>query len=158
MTGRHRGHFCTVGQPTPGRPAIVCVLVVTMALATIALAACGSSGSSPGSSPAAVVKTAITAGIPKDESSEPPWNGRYVQVDVTTAKPGAMRASDWHVFVNGKEPKLEKPTNILPYSTHAALVAFVFQAPYTDFGTYRFRVVYSPGGGPKVERSWDYRF
>lgn len=126
-------------------------------LVACALAACGSDSPSPDSS-AAVVKTAITAWMPKDAASEPPWNGRFVQVDVTTAKPGALRAEDWRVFVNGEEPELDKPASILPYAPHAATVAFVFRAPYGDLGTYEFRVVYAPKGGARVERTWEYEW
>jgi hypothetical protein len=134
-------------------------LAVTLALlAALSLAACGSSGSSASDSTAAPVKTSITAGVPKDASSEPPWNGRFVQVNVTTARPAAMRPEDWHVSVNGKEPELDKGASILPYAPHGAMVAFVFRAPYTDLGTYKFRVVYAPKDGPKVERSWEYKW
>jgi hypothetical protein len=132
--------------------------LAALSLAALSLAACGSSGSSKADASAAAVNTTITAGVPKDESSEPPWNGRFVQVNVTSAKPGAMSPGDWHVTVNGKEPELDKPASILPYSPHGAMVAFVFRAPYTDLGTYRFRVTYTPKDGPKVERSWDYKW
>jgi hypothetical protein len=133
--------------------------VATLALvAALSLAACGSSGSSKADASAAPVKTAITAGVPKDASSEPPWNGRFVQVNVSTAKPGAMRPEDWHVSVNGKEPELDKPASIQPYSPHCALVAFVFRTPYTELGTYKFQVVYAPKGGAKVERAWNYKW
>ena len=145
----------------PQRHALVATLALLAALslgAALSLVACGSSGSSTADSSAASVKTTMTAGVPKDASSEPPWNGRFVQVNVTTAKPGAMRAQDWHVSVNGKEPELDKPASILPYSPHGAMVAFVFRAPYTDLGTYKFDVAYAPKDGPKVERSWDYKW
>ena len=137
------------------RLALVAALALLMALS---LAACGSSGSAAADASAAAVKTTMTAGVPKDASSEPPWNGRFVQVNVTTGKPGAMRPGDWHVSVNGKQPELDKPASILPYSPHGAMVAFVFRTPYTDLGTYEFRVVYAPKGGPRVERAWDYKW
>ncbi len=122
------------------------------------MAACESSGSAVADSTSAPLRTSIIAGVPKDAASEPPWNGRFVQVNVATAKPGTMKAEDWHVTVNGKEPELDKPASILRYSPHGATVAFVFRAPYTDVGTHRFSVVYTPKGGPKVKRSWDYRW
>jgi hypothetical protein len=125
---------------------------------TLSFTACGSSNSPSSDSSAAPIKTSITAGVPKDASSEPPWNGRFVQVNVTTARPGAMRPEDWHVTVNGKEPELDKPASILPYSPHGAMVAFSFTTPYTDLGTYSFHVSYAPGDAPEVERSWDYKW
>jgi hypothetical protein len=143
---------------TRGRPALAALAAALAVVAAFSLAACGSSGSSSAGSTAAAVKTTIIAGIPKDASSEPPWNGRFVQVDVTTAKPGAMRPGDWHVSVNGKAPELDKPASILPYSPHGAMVAFVFRIPYTDLGTYRFDVAYTPKVGPRVERSWAYKW
>jgi hypothetical protein len=164
----HCAAECVHTAEDPGRACgrlkrltVLATLALIAALALVAafsLVACGSSGSSTADSSAAPVKTTMTAGVPKDASSEPPWNGRFVQVNVTTAKPGAMRAQDWHVSVNGKEPELDKPASILPYSPHGAMVAFVFRTPYTDLGTYRFRVVYAPQDGPKVERAWDYKW
>ena len=150
-------------QRSPGEPSgrlTRFALAVTLALvaALSPLAACGSSGSSAADATAAPVKTSITSGVPKDASSEPPWNGRFVQVNVTTAKPGAMSPDDWSVTVNGKEPELDKPVSILAYSPHGATVEFVFRTPYTDLGTYKFRVTYTPKDGPKVERSWDYKW
>ena len=100
-----------------GRAALVALAAAVVLLAALSLAACGSSGSSTADSTAAPVKTSITAGAPKDASSEPPWNGRFVQVNVTTAKPAAMRPEDWHVSVNGKEPELDKGASILPVRT-----------------------------------------
>jgi maltose-binding protein MalE len=143
---------------TAERGLLAPLLAALALLAACALAACGSSGSPSADSSAAAVKTAITAWMPKDASSEPPWNGRFVQVDVTTAEPDAMRAEDWRIFVNGNEPKLDKPASILPYAPHAATVAFVFRAPYGDAGTYAFRVVYAPKDGAKVERAWEYEW
>lgn len=137
---------------------VLALSAAALSLAMLSLAACGSSGSSKADASAAPVKTSITAGVPKDASSEPPWNGRFVQVNVTTAKPGAMRPDDWHVTVNGKEPELDKPASILPYSPHGAMVAFAFRTPYTDPGTYEFHVAYTPEDGAKVERSWDYKW
>ena len=136
----------------------VLLLAALALLAACALAACGSSDSPSPDSSTAAVKTTVTAWMPKDASSEPPWNGRFVQVDVTTAKPDALRAEDWRVFVNGEEPELDKPASILPYAPHAATVAFVFRAPYDDLGTYEFRVVYAPKGGARVERTWEYEW
>ena len=159
MTSAHGEPPRTAGRRKPIPGYVILTLVLFLALpGAISLAACGSAGSPVADPSAAAARTAITAGVPKDESSEPPWNGRFVQVDVTAARPGQMRASDWHVFVDGKAPQLEKPATILPYAPHAALVAFVFRAPYTELGTYRFRVVYAPEGGPRVERSWDYKW
>jgi hypothetical protein len=153
MTGPQHRHRRSL------EPAIlVAVAAVVILVAACGLAACGSSASPSPTGGATAVKTAITAGVPKDESAEPPWNGRYVQVDVTAATPGAMRPEDWRVFVNGKAPELDKPASILPYAPHAATVAFVFRTPYTDLGTYALRVVYAPQGTPKVERSWDYKW
>jgi maltose-binding protein MalE len=136
----------------------VLLLAALALLAACALAACSSSDSPSPDSSEAAVKTTVTAWMPKDASSEPPWNGRFVQVDVTTARPDALRAEDWRVFVNGEEPELDKPASILPYAPHAATVAFVFRAPYGDLGTYEFRVVYAPEGGARVERSWQYQW
>jgi hypothetical protein len=130
---------------------------LAVVLATLALPACGSGSAEPGES-AAPIETTITAVLPEDASSEPPWNGRFVQVDVTTAKPDALRAEDWRVFVNGEQPELDKPASILPYAPHAATVAFIFRAPYGDLGTYEFRVVYAPEGGVEVERAWQYQW
>jgi hypothetical protein len=153
MTGPQHRHRRSLA------PAIlVAVAAVVTLVAASCLAACGSSASPSPTGAATAVRTAITAGVPKDESAEPPWNGRYVQVGVTAPTPGAMRPTDWRVFVNGKEPELDKPANILPYAPHAATVAFVFRTPYTDLGTYALRVVYAPQGAPRVERSWDYKW
>jgi hypothetical protein len=134
------------------------ILALLAALAgASALAACGSSGATaPGDSPAGAVTVAITGALPKDARTEPPWNGRFVQVTVRTASPAAMAARDWSVFVNGSKQPLARPPDILPYAADAATVAFLFRAPYGDLGTYRFRVVYSPPGGPKAERAWRY--
>jgi hypothetical protein len=88
----------------------------------------------------------------------PPWNGRFVQVTVRAPSPQKLAASDWSVYVDGKEQRLAGPPNILPYAPDAATVAFVFATPFTDFVDYRFRVVYAPGGGRKVERSWLYKW
>ena len=41
---------------------------------------------------------------------------------------------------------------------HDATVEFVFRTQYTDLGTYKFRVAYTPKDGPKVERAWDYKW
>jgi hypothetical protein len=127
-------------------------------LATIVLGACGSSDSASTQASAAPVKTAIIKLLPRDASAEPPWNGRFVQVNVRANQPGKMDPADWRVFVNGKEPELENAPSILPYSASEAIVAFMFQAPYGDPGTYAFRVVYAPKGGPKVQKSWEYKW
>lgn len=122
----------------------------------LALCGCGSSGASPPAPSTAPVKTAIVKLLPRDASAEPPWNGRFVQVNVRTAEPAAMDPGDWRVFVNGRQPELEKPPSILPFSATAAVVAFSFEVPYGDPGTYAFRVVYEPAGGPKVQQAWEY--
>ena len=136
------------------------LLAALVALASaVALSACGSSGatasgaSSPGAKP-----VAITAVLPQDAATEPPWNGRFVQVTVRAPSPQKLMAKDWSVFVNGKEQRLVSPPNILPYAPDAATVAFVFTTPFTDFVDYRFRVVHAPEGGRKVERSWLYKW
>jgi len=138
---------------------VVLLLAGLAALAgAVALTACGTSdtaasGASPGAKP-----VTITAGLPRDAATEPPWNGRFVQVNVSAPSPEKMSASDWHVFVNRKERPLASTPNILPYAPGAATVAFVFATPFTDFVDYRFRVVYAPEGGKKVERSWLYKW
>jgi hypothetical protein len=133
--------------------ALIAVVILGM-LGT--LPACGSSGSRSEDVGAAPVKTAITEVLPRDAAAEPPWNGRFVQVNVRTQKPGAMDPGDWRVFVNGKEPELDKAPSVLPYAPHGAVVAFVFRTPYGDAGTFEFRVVYAPKGAKEAERSWDY--
>ena len=77
---------------------------------------------------------------------------------VRTPSPDEMAPGDWSVFVNGKEQPLAKQPDILPYAADAATVAFVFREPYGDLGEYRFRVVYSPPSGRKIERSWRYQW
>lgn len=124
----------------------------------LGLAACGSSDPGPGQASAGAVKTAIIKLLPRDASAEPPWNGRFVQVNVRVAEPGKMDPGDWRVFVNGKQPELEKAPSILTYSASEAIVAFMFQAPYGDPGTYEFRVVYAPKSGAKVQKSWAYKW
>lgn len=131
--------------------------VLTMA-ALLSVAGCGSSTGDAGQASPAPVKSAITKWMPKDASSEPPWNGRFVQVNVRVSDPGKMDPDDWRVFVNDNEPELEKAPSILPFSPSEATVAFVFSAPYGDLGAYEFRVVYAPGSGKKVERSWEYKW
>jgi len=153
-----RVHTIEGSGRTVGRLKRLALAVTLALLAALSLAACGSSGSSAADSTTAPVKTSITAGVPKDASAEPPWNGRFVQVNVATAKPGALRPEDWHVTVNGKEPQFDKGASILPYSPHGAMVAFSFRTPYTDLGTYEFHVTYAPKDGPKVERSWEYKW
>ena len=138
----------------------VALLLAALAFlsAAVAMTACGTSGSTAsGASPGAKAVT-ITAGLPKDAATEPPWNGRFVQVTVRAPSPEKMAAGDWHVFVNGKERSLASPPNILPYAPGTATVAFVFAAPFTAFVDYRFRVAYAPQGGKKVERSWLYKW
>ena len=148
-----------VSRQSGWRIARVALLLALAALAgAVALTACGASGTTAsGASPGAKAVT-ITAGLPKDASTEPPWNGRFVQVTVRAPSPEKMAAGDWHVFVNGKERSLASPPNILPYAPGTATVAFVFAAPFTDFVDYRFRVAYAPQGGKKVERSWLYKW
>jgi hypothetical protein len=158
MTGLPPEPCRTPGRLTHISLAVTLALVASLALAALALTACSSSGSSTSDATAAPIKARITAGVPKDASSEPPWNGRFVQVNVSTADPGAMRPEDWHVTVNGKDPELDQPASILPYAPHGAMVAFAFRTPYTDTGTYAFRVTYTPKGGPSLERSWDYKW
>ena len=136
------------------------LLVLVTALAGAgALSACTSSGTTASSDASAGAKAVrITAGLPKDAAAEPPWNGRFVQVSVSGPSPEKMAASDWSVFVNSKKQPLAKPPDILPYAPDAATVAFVFVEPFGDLGDYRFRVVYSPAGGPRVARSWLYKW
>ena len=125
----------------------------------VALSACGSSGAvAPEASPPGVRSVAITAVLPQDAATEPPWNGRFVQVTVRAPSPQRLVANDWSVFVDGKKQRLADPPNILPYAPDAATVAFVFTAPFTDLVDYRFRVVYAPDGGRTVERSWLYKW
>jgi hypothetical protein len=134
----------------------VVLVLVSLALGGGALAACGSSGSgAPAPSPK---KVAITAVLPKDAASEPPWNGRYVQVTVSAPEPAAMAAQDWKVYVNGKKQPLASAPSILPFAPGAATVGFVFEEPFGDLGEYAFKVVYAPASGAKVERSWSYQW
>ena len=140
---------------TRGRLVLAAVLI---AASMLGVAACGSSDGDAGQASPGPVKSKITKWMPKDASSEPPWNGRFVQVNVRVAKPGGMDPGDWRVFVNGKEPELEKAPSILPFSPSEATVAFVFSSPYGDLGTYEFRVVYAPKGGQKVQQSWEYKW
>ncbi len=140
------------------RLVLASLAAVLTAAAMLSVAACGSSGDDAGQASPAPVKSEITKWMPKDASSEPPWNGRFVQVNVRASDPGKMDPGDWRVFVNDKEPELEKAPSILPFSPSEATVAFVFKAPYVDLGTYRFRVVYAPRGGQKVQQSWEYKW
>jgi len=142
---------------TPVRLVLASLAAVLTVAALLGVAACGSSDDAGQASPSPV-KSEITRWMPKDALSEPPWNGRFVQVNVRVAKPGAMEPGDWRVLVNGKEPELEKEPSILPFSPSEATVAFVFSAPFGDLGTYEFRVVYAPKGGLKVQKSWEYRW
>jgi hypothetical protein len=150
----------TQAHPESSRLTIDLLLVLLTAVAAIGVAlaasACGSSATSTTASPASVT-TVITKVMPRDAAVEPPWNGRYVQVNVRTADAGAMDPGDWRVFVNGKEPELEKGPSVLPFSATGAVVGFMVAAPY-DPGRYEFRVVYAPKGRPKVEKSWEYRW
>ena len=138
----------------------VALLIAALAVlsAAVALTACGTSGTTASEASPGAKAVTITAGLPKDAATEPPWNGRFVQVTVRAPSPEKMAAGDWHVFVNGKERSLASPPNILPYASGTATVAFVFAAPFTDFVDYRFRVAYAPQGGKKVERSWLYKW
>jgi hypothetical protein len=132
------------------------LLLVTLA-AALALAACGSSGSAAsGAWPGGAKTVAITGGLPKDAATEPPWNGRFVQVDVRAPSPAKLAPEDWSVSVNGKRQPLARPPDIHPYAADAATVVFIFAAPYGDLGKYRFRVAYKPAGGSNVVRSWRY--
>ena len=140
------------------RLVLASLTAVLVAAAMLGIAACGSSDGDAGQASPAPVKSEITRWMPKDASAEPPWNGRFVQVNVRVAEPDAMDPADWRVFVNDKEPELEKPPSILPFSPSEATVAFVFSAPYGDLGAYEFRVVYAPKGGQKVQRSWEYKW
>jgi hypothetical protein len=140
------------------RLVLASLAAVLTAAAMLGVAACGSASGDAAQASPEPVKNEITKWMPKDASSEPPWNGRFVQVNVRVAKPGAMDPADWRVFVNGKEPELEKAPSILPFSSSEATVAFVFSSPYGDLGTYRFRVVYAPKGGKKVQRSWEFKW
>lgn len=145
----------------PGRDVRrVALLLAVLAVlsAAAALTACGASGTSASGASPGTKAVRITAGLPKDAATEPPWNGRFVQVTVRAPSPEKMAASDWRVFVNGKERPLASPPNVLPFAPGVATVAFVFNAPFTDFVDYRFRVVYAPQGGKKVERSWLYKW
>jgi hypothetical protein len=125
-------------------------------LAASVIAGCGSAGSPSVGASASPVKTAIIKLLPRDASVEPPWNGRFVQVNVRVARPDKMDPADWRVLVNGKEPELDTAPSILPYSSTEAVVAFLFQAPYGDLGGYEFRVVYAPKDGPKVQKTWKF--
>ena len=137
---------------------LAALVVLAVVAAALTLTACGSSDDDAGQPAAAPIKSEITKWMPKDAAAEPPWNGRFVQVNVRVAKPGAMDPGDWRVFVNGEEPELEKAPSILPYAASEAVVAFMFEAPYGDLGTYEFRVVYAPKGGQKVQQSWEYKW
>ena len=145
-------------QPVAAPNLLVLLALLAATLAALGLAACGSSDSASSQASAGPVKTTIIKLLPRDASAEPPWNGRFVQVNVRAAQPGKMDPGDWRVFVNGKEPELENAPSILAYSPSEAIVAFMFRAPYGDLGTYEFRVVYTPKGGPKVEKSWEYKW
>ena len=136
---------------------VLALAALAVVVAASALAACGSSDPPPDSA-ASPRKVAITAVLPKDAASEPPWNGRYVQVTVSAPKPAAMAAQDWKVYVNGKKQPLASAPNILTFAPGAATVGFVFQEPFGDLGEYAFKVVYAPASGPKVERSWRYQW
>jgi hypothetical protein len=141
-----------------GRVAPLLAALVALAGA-FALSACDSSGATASGASSPGAKTvAIIAVLPQDAATEPPWNGRFVQVTVRSPSPQKLAASDWSVFVDGKEQRLVGPPNILPYAPDAATVAFVFATPFTDFVAYRFRVVYAPDSGRKVERSWLYKW
>lgn len=152
-----RGHRPDQAR-TPVRSFAAPLVVLLAAITLLGVAACDSSDGPPEKTSPAAVTTAITRWMPKDASSEPPWNGRFVQVNVRVAEPGKMDPAAWRVFVNGEQPELEKEPSILPFSATEATVAFVFRAPYGDLGTYEFRVVYAPEGGEKVARTWEYRW
>jgi hypothetical protein len=135
------------------------LLAALVALAAgVALSACSSGATASGASSPGAKSVAITAVLPQDAATEPPWNGRFVQVTIRAPSPQKLATSDWRVFVDGKEQRLVGPPNILPYAPDAATVAFVFATSFTDFVAYRFRVVYAPDSGRKVERSWLYKW
>ena len=137
---------------------LLALLASIVALSALTISACGSSGSPAASGSASPVKTAIVKVMPRDAAVEPPWNGRFVQVNIRVAQAGAMDPADWHVWVNGKEPKLEKGPSILPFSSTGAVVAFQFQTPYIDLGTYDFKVAYTPKAGQGARTFWTYKW
>lgn len=151
MRGSHPRLFSTTVRLV--RTALALLVAAT---AVHGLAACGSTGPSSPQASATPVATRIVGWLPKDAAAEPPWNGRFVQVDVRVAEPARMDPADWRVFVNGQEPDLDKEPSILPYSPTEATVAFVFKEPYGELGTYELRVVYAPEDGEKVLRSWQF--
>ena len=147
-------------QSDRGLRGVAALLAALVALVgAIALSSCDSSGATASGTASPGARTVAIAGVlPRDAATEPPWNGRFVQVTVRAPSPQKLAASDWSVYVDGKEQRLASPPNILPYAPDAATVAFVFATPFTDFVDYRFRVMYAPEGGRKVERSWLYKW
>ncbi len=147
-------------QSDRGLRCVAPLLAALVALVgAIALSACGGSGATASGAASPGARTvAITAVLPQDAATEPPWNGRFVQVTIRAPSPQKLAASDWSVYVDGKERRLADPPNVLAYAPDAATVAFVFAMPFTDFVDYQFRVVYAPAGGQKVERSWLYKW
>ena len=150
-----------VSRDSPAGVRCIAVLLgVLVALAGAAtLAACGSSGTTAsGASPTGARTVVITAGLPRDAATEPPWNGRFVQATVRAPNSTALAAADWSVFVNGKEQELEKPADINAFAPRRRdRGAHPPGAVRAEIGKkYRFRVVYSPPKGPPVKRSWDY--
>ena len=118
-------------QPASGGRRIGLLLVLFAALAgAVALAACGSSGTAAQGGPSPGAETvSITGGLPQDAATEPPWNGRFVQVIVRAPSPAEMAARDWSVFVNGEKQQLAQPPDIHRYAAGAATVVFIFGAP-----------------------------
>ena len=137
---------------TRGRLVLAAVLI---AASMLGVAACGSSDGDAGQASPGPVKSKITKWMPKDASSEPPWNGRFVQVNVRVAKPGGMDPGDWRVFVNGKEPELEKaPASCR--SRPARRPSPSCSLPYGDLGTYE-SAWSTRQGGQKVQQSSSYQ-
>jgi hypothetical protein len=131
--------------------------VLVAGTAAAGLCACGSASRDASASASAGSGTVEIAGVlPKDAGSEPPWNGRFVQVDASGSSLAAMAAGDWSVYVDGKKQALAKPPDVRPYAADTATVVFIFRDGFTDLRDYDFRVVYAPPGGPKVKRSWRY--
>ncbi len=125
-------------------------------VAITAVAGCGSAGAPGGSPTPHATAVTITRVQPKDAGSEPPWNGIYVQVNATAPSPAAMAGDDWSVSVNGEKQALLKPPDVHPYAADAVTVVFILKNAAGSFGTYRFRVVYAPDGGPRVQRAWEF--
>lgn len=64
------------------------LLAALMALAgAVALSACASSGTTASGASSPGARTAIAAVLPRDAATEPPWNGRFVQVTIRAQSP-----------------------------------------------------------------------